>query len=330
MRKLVYLAVLSMTAEIAMAQSSVKLSGLIDLGIARNIGGNSLLMQESTTGNSRLMISGVEDLGAGYAAMFGMETRFRPDTGALAVPDRFWHGFSTVGMKTPAGTFNLGRQYTPAFSMVQNSVDPFGNTTIANLRDVGMRPGAAVHGLSGSPRGVATVTKVRVSDSLRYDMSAGALNFAASVGEKNQEAGLTAGPNKPWSVAATYSTQNLFLGASYENPQFDFDHQWNIGVRYVIDSLTLSAGLAHGRTANNFALRGGLLGASYNIGPGSVKIGYASSKVASQSEVVKRARWATGYHHNLSKRTMVYSDIACEKHVSNRKCGFDLGVVHRF
>ncbi len=313
-----------------MAQSSVKLSGLIDLGLARNIGGDSVLMQESTTGNSRLMISGTEDLGGGYAAVFGLETRFRPDTGTLAVPDRFWHGFSTVGVRTPSGTFNLGRQYTPAFSMVQNSVDPFGNTTIANLRDVGMRPGAAVHGLSGSPRGVATVTKVRVSDSLRYDMSAGALNFAASVGEKNQEAGLAPGPNEPWSMAASYSTPNFFLGVSYENPQFDFDSQWNVGVRYVIDSLTLSTGLASGRTANNYSLKGGLLGASYGIGSGSVKIGYAFSKVASQSEVTRRARWATGYHHNLSKRTMVYSDVACEKYVSNRKCGFDLGVIHRF
>lgn len=321
---------LLMASGSALAQSSVQLSGLVDLGIGKAFGNAPWAVQESTAGNSRFTISGSEDLGGGYAAIFGLENRFRPDTGTLAVADRFWHGFSTVGMRTPHGTVNLGRQYTPSFDMVQSQIDPFGNTTVANLRDVGMRPGASVQGVNGTPNGVGTVSKARVSGSIRYDWSATAFRFAALVGEKNQEAGKTAGPNRPWSMAASYADKRYYVGVSYENPQYDNDRQWNLGVRYTVDALTVSGGWSTGRTAESQPIKGGLLGANYDIGQGSAKLGYAFSRVGSQGNQVRLDRWAAGYHYKLSKRTTLYSDLAYEKNITSGKTALDFGIFHRF
>lgn len=73
-----------------------------------------------------------------------------------------------------------------------------------------------------------------------------------------------------------------------------------------------------------------MIGASYDIGLGSAKIGYAFSRVGSHANEVKLDRWALGYHYKLSKRTTLYSDLAYEKNLSSGKTALDLGVMHRF
>jgi len=314
----------------AMAQSNVTISGWIDLGVGKSIGTADKAVQESTAANSRLTFRGVEDLGGGMAALFGFEHRLRPDLGTEGVTGRFWSGYSTVGLRTPYGTVNLGRQYVPAFNLVQSRVDPFENITVANLRDIGMRPGASIHGLSNTPAGVATVSKVRVSDSIRYDHSLAGFNFAASIAESTQEGGTATGPNKPWSVAANYSGGPYFVGVSYENPQFLNDHQWNVGASYKIAGATLSGGLARGRTANNLNLRGALLGVTYPLGKGELKAGYAQSKIGDGATAVERKKVGLGYHYWLSKRTRLYADVAHEREIATQKNGYDLGLIVSF
>jgi len=326
-RNVIAMAALCAWGSAATAQSSsVTITGWLDLGVGKAIGTRDKAVQESTAANSRLTFRGVEDLGGGYSALFGFEHRLRPDTGTEGVSGRFWAGYSTVGLRTPYGTLNIGRQYVPAFNLVQSTVDPFGNITVANLRDIGMRPGAAIHGLSNTPSGVATVSKVRVSDSIRYDYSGKGFNFGASIGEATQENGAATGPDRPWSAAANYTTGPFFVAVGYENPQFRNDHQWNVGTRYVIGPATLSAGIATGRTANDLKLKGALVGVSYNVGSGDIKAGYAQSKVGT----VERKRFGLGYHYNLSKRTMVYADVAHEREIAANKTGYDLGLIVKF
>jgi predicted porin len=329
-KSLLTLAALGTFAGTAAAQPSVTVYGKLDLGVGQNIGSSTKAVQESAPANNRIGFRGVEDLGGGLSALFGIEHRFRPDTGAEGVAGRFWHGFSTVGLRGPWGTVNLGRQYTPAFSLIQNQLDPFAGVTVANMRDVGTRPGAAVQGLSGTLSGVAAVSKVRISDSIRYDFSGAGVNFAASVAESNQEAGTTAGPDRPWSVAANYSSGALFVGAGYEDPQGANDHQWNVGARYGFKGATVSAGLASGRTDNNLKVRGWLLGLNYPIGHAELKAGYARSEIGSGPMGVEFNRLGVGYHYNLSKNTKIFTDIAHESEIAAHKTGFDLGIEHNF
>jgi predicted porin len=226
------------------------------------------------------------------------------------------------------GSLNLGRQYTASYSMVQGKIDPFGNVTVANLRDIGMRPGATVQGLKNTPAGVATVSKVRVTDSARYDYSKAGLNVAVSIAQAAQDG--APGPNKPFSIGANYKSGPLFVGVAYENPQFDNDYLWNVGAKYAVGRATLSAGGGFGRTANNLKVSGLLLGVNYNIGSGDLKFGFAKSKVGDGPGAVERQRYGAGYHYKLSKRTTIYTDLAYEGEIDDNQMGADLGLVVRF
>lgn len=264
-KSLLALAVLAF-AGTASAQSSVTIFGKVDLALGKAIGSNDKAVRDGA--GSRLGFRGQEDLGGGMFAIFGMEHRFSPDTGAAAA--NFWNGFSWVGVRAGFGQLTLGRHYTAAFTDIQNQIDPFGGDTVAALREVSMRLGGTSLSQTGQ------ITKVRVADSLRYDITAAGVKFAATFGEATQ--GGATDVDRPWSVAANYSAGPLFIGAGYENPQGANDKQFNIGARYGFGPATLRVGYADGKNNSSEKLRGWLVGATIKAGPGDVLVGYAASK----------------------------------------------------
>jgi predicted porin len=298
----------SAIAGTAAAQSSVTIYGKIDQAFAKTPGSKDKQILD-TANTSRIGFRGVEDLGGGLAAVFGFEHRFTPDNGAANAI--FWNGYSTVGLRGPWGTVNLGRQYVAAFSLIQNQIDPWAGETIVNLRDVGMRPG--------------NVTQARVSDSVRYDFSASGVNVAASIGEATQVT--NPGPDRPFSIAANYAAGPLFVGVGFENPTDDDDQMWSLGARYAFGPATVSAGFSSGKNTLDQTARGWLLGLNYNIGTGDVKVGYATSRVNGTTNPQKVG---LGYHHNLSKRTKLFVDVANDRKLLTSKTGYDLGIQHNF
>lgn len=326
------LAFLGALASNATAQSSVAIYGIVDLSLAKPIGSSARQLADNGGGAaiSRLGFTGVEDLGGGWAAIFGLEHRFLPDTGEGTPVNRYWQGFSTVGLRGPLGTVNLGRQYTAAFSLVQNQIDPFAADGQAQSRDYSMRPfvPAAFGG---------RVEKVRVSDSVRYDFSTSGFNFAANIATAAQEAGTTTGPNRPWSVAANYRAGPLFIGMGYENPQGANDELLSVGITYKVSGATLAAGYSGGKTDLNREVRGWLLGASYVIGVGTVMASYGRSQVddALGKKVTTASRFGVGYDHILSKRTKLYVHYGYDGKAttivgSPEKSGYDIGIRHAF
>jgi predicted porin len=219
-RTIAVLAAASTLACIAHAQSSLTIYGRIDLGVGKAIGTKIKHLADNV--GSRLGFTGSEDLGGGLRANFRLEHRFSPDTG-VANPT-FWQGISTVGLSSNYGALNLGRQYTAAFSLVQDQIDPFGGDTQAGLRDVSMRVGG--------------ITKVRVADSIRYDHSMGGFGVAGTIAQAGQP-GANGGPDRPVSVAVRYSAGPVYVAAGYEDPANVNDNQWNIGGRYTIGAVTL-------------------------------------------------------------------------------------------
>ncbi len=318
-------ALLGTLAGAASAQSSLTIYGKIDVGVGKAPGSrDKQVFDAGGTNTSRIGFRGVEDLGGGYAAVFALEHRFRPDTGmdttiSPTLPSgRFWQGQSWVGLRSPYGTISLGRQYTPSFSLVQNVIDPWGSETVAALRGVGMLAGP---GIAAS----------RFADSVRYDFSGRGINFAASIAEANNAE--APGPDRPWSAAANYSAGPLFVGLAYEDPAGDIDKLWNVGARYRVGKAQLAAGYSRGRTQADVKTTGWLVGATIEAGPGDVKVGYGQTKVdpagpAPSDKTV--SKFGVGYHYNLSKRTKVYADVAHDREAITSKTGYDLGIQHNF
>jgi predicted porin len=322
-KSLIALAMLGAFAGAASAQSSVTIFGKMDLGVGKPVGTEDKQVLDAA--GSRIGFRGVEDLGGGLKAVFAIEHRLAPDTGTSA-SGNFWNGFSTVGLVTNFGAFNLGRQYTPSFLLIQNQIDPFGGDTVAGLRTVGMLLGAN----AGAPTGVA---KVRTQDSIKYDLVMGGFSLGASVGE-----GVTGNGGRDErhiSVAAAYSAGPFWVGVGYEDPAAEEDKIVNVGGRYNFGFMTLSGAYSKGTTAAGADIKGWLIGANVPVGALDLKVGFAKNDHDINGQVKKIG---IGAHYNLSKRTKLYADVgrqsgdltAVGPAVDDNKMGYDIGIQHNF
>jgi predicted porin len=332
-KSLIALAALGALAGAAQAQSSVTIYGFIDQSLTKPYASEDKMVADGGFygGGSRLGFRGVEDLGNGYKATFGMEHRLSADTGAQngAV---FWQGYSTVGLVTPFGAVNLGRQYTPAFVMIQNQIDPFGGETVAQGREIGMRFGRVAAGGASS----STVYKTRVSDSVRYDLSMAGFNLGVSIAESAPNNGNVSN-DKPFSIAANYAAGPIWVGIGYENPADEDDKGWNIGGRYNFGFATLALGFGKGTTTAtatdpvNRDAKSWLIGATVPLGAFDIKGVYAQSDI---DGIGKTKKAGLGAHYNFSKRTKIYVDVAkiggSATIPLDNKTGYDLGLKHTF
>lgn len=151
-------AVSLVVAQIAWAQSSVQLYGVIDEGLnfANNAqtgipGGRTgrqlYSMTSSTNRGDRWGLRGTEDLGGGYKTLFVLESGFDTGTGAFQQGGTFFGRQAFIGISSPYGTITAGRQYDSIVDFVQlvsaapgngvyalhgNDMDDFGNTWHVN------------------------------------------------------------------------------------------------------------------------------------------------------------------------------------------------------
>ncbi len=311
-KSLLALAVLGAFAGAASAQSSVTIYGKLDLGFAKEEGSADKQVRDGSS--SRLGFRGVEDLGGGLKALFQIEHRFSPDTGAAHAT--FWQGVSTVGLGGSFGTVNLGRQYTAAFSLAQNVIDPFGGDSTGGLRGVSLTSQNAA---------------LRVANSVRYDGAFGGLKVAADIGE-------AVGAKRPYSVATQYAQGPFMVAASYEDNSdaTDVQNLWTVGGAYTFGPAKVSVGFGYGDATATTTVKQALVGLTYNVGAaGQVLAGYAQNKVGSASAAKKVS---LGYRHNLSKRTQLYTDVSRVNDVravqisgkTTEKTGYDFGMIHAF
>ena len=306
-KSLLALAVLGAFAGAASAQSSVTLYGKLDLGFAKAAG--SADKQVADGSSSRVGFRGVEDLGGGLKAMFQFEHRFNPDTGTVTNA-AFWHGISTVGLGGSFGTVNLGRQYTAAFSLATDVIDPFGGYTVAGLRDESL---------------TKSVARLRTDNSVRYDGAFGGLKVAADIAETP-----AGGVDRPYSVAAQYAAGPFMVAASYDNPTGANDNLATLGGSYTFGPAKVSLGIGRGDNDSNVRVKQALAGVTVSVGAaGQVLAGYAQEEVGT-ADATKKV--SLGYRHNLSKRTQLYTDVTRVNDLLSKteKTGYDFGVIHTF
>ncbi len=101
---------------LAQAQSSVNLYGIVSIDAVHATGlttGNVNNLDNGALNNSRIGFKGVEDLGGGLKANFGLESGFNADTGATGGPaaNKFFNRGSLVGLSGDFGALTVGRQW---------------------------------------------------------------------------------------------------------------------------------------------------------------------------------------------------------------------------
>ena len=130
-KSLLALAVLSAIAGTASAQSSVTLSGGVDVAVQRQNGDWN--MSTGNSGRTNFTLSGREDLGGGMYAFFALNYRFNAATGqSTSQPEtgRFFRQ-SWAGLGGGFGDVRLGRML-PVLQEYNGGFDPFGTETIGS------------------------------------------------------------------------------------------------------------------------------------------------------------------------------------------------------
>jgi predicted porin len=230
--KALAVALATLGAGAAMAQSSLTIYGNIDIGLDSvhkgqgDASGTLFLASPASTAAvtarstvtrltssissvNALGFKGTEDLGGGYKAGFILEGQFQLDIGAQSGQDnRMWGRQAFVGLTTPVGEVRLGRQYAPMFySFATTTVEALGGADI-------MGSGLIVNNL-----------QVRQDNQISYWLKTGgltaALSYSPNAGvdtnissNRGQTAGLATGQIVGGQTAGTESANTGGRGQS--------------------------------------------------------------------------------------------------------------------
>ncbi|MFT4066536.1 porin [Paraburkholderia sp.] len=209
------IAVLSVFAGSAQAQSSVTLYGALDAGVnyvnnaqtsntaAGRTGGHQFVMMDGGTGGalgSRWGLTGTEKLGQGFSAIFTIENGFLINNGSLAQGGAQFGRQAFVGLSSPVGTLTMGRQYDP----VQDMYSPF-------------LAGAWGGYMAAHPGDLDNALKTRrTNNSIKFQSA----NYRGLTVDALMNLGGTPGSfsnNWIWGVGGSYTGGIFSLGAGYLN-----------------------------------------------------------------------------------------------------------------
>jgi predicted porin len=342
----------------AMAQSSVTISGVIDVGINSSSGlnfatGVGTVHTTSMAGGgletSYLQFAGTEDLGGGMKSGFTLGTFFQPNNGqggrtflgAGAQPDTFFSRDANVWLSSDAGKVTLGRQISPMF-LSTLIFDPFGGSfdfspiiyqTYATYfqgntlsADTGYSNAVSYSTPNFSGLSATFLYSLSGENGVKNSFSTNALYFhgplAATLAYENTTVG-NINANDTFGLGGAYpagTTQNTTrLGVSYDfNPVKVFFQAQR--------NSTEQPALAE-LTLDTYQL-----GASVVAGQGSFLGAYAHT-----GGVADHKTFSLGYDYNLSKRTDLYALYMDDKAAafivpgnSYTNNSFSVGVRHHF
>lgn len=311
-KSLIALAILGSVSGAAMAQSSVSIYGIVDMGLSHSssAGDSRTGIDSGLQSGSRLGFKGTEDLGGGLKANFVLESGLNADTGGFAQNNTAFGRQAWLGLEGGFGAVKLGRQYTPIRNAVE-SVDPFnvGSTgsalnllatggVIERVNNAVTYELPAMNGLTGSAQYSFGETNDSVSANSGYGFGLGykiqALDLQFAYGKQN------ATGNVGGLGALDVDAKDLFLGGTYD-----------FGVAKAHASY--SQRKIDGNIGKVEDSRSYLIGVSAPFGPHSVRASYIRNDVRNIADA-DTTQLALGYGYELSKRTNVYATYA---HVTN-------------
>jgi predicted porin len=307
----------------AHAQSSVNITGLIDIGVFRGFDDKKNV---GTIQRSNLAFSGTEDLGNGLAATFKLSHRFDADTGAQegAGSKPFWQGESTVGLKGAWGSVRLGRAldavwandwaYDPwyNFNRIASPAWQYWHFNYASDRTSN----------NGSPE------YGRLANGIFYDsptFSGFAAHFSGSF-ENSTAAGAGTGNNAGVSLNYDQGPVSLMLASSKNSND---DTVAFLGASYTLGSLSLMGAYDRSKFEGpvDSIAKVYTLGAVYKFGAADVKAGYGHLDV----DGAKSQFFGLGADYWLSKRTSLYASAGRNKpSAGSSTSAYGVGVAHSF
>jgi predicted porin len=299
-KTLIALAAVAATSA-SFAQSTVTLSGTIDVGLQKRFSGDPLSMTANRNGTSNWTLSGAEDLGGGLKAVFQISTAFNSDTGTLTTTDALGNNGMFVGLTGGFGTLRAGRPV---------------NTLYANAMIANGTKGVSLHDSNSVLSGNATATaktsgassSVYVPNAVQYHTPRFGgvqvqLEYAPS---ESTLAGNKAGTG----VAVRYDGGPLsvsftnYTGAKAATSTLKSVNQiaaaYDFSVAKLFFTYRDQGGLASGEDTSY------ALGVTAPVGPGALYAAYnVNEQVGSDGRTI-----IGGYKYNLSKRTQAYVNIA--------------------
>jgi predicted porin len=325
----------------ALAQSSVDLYGQVDawVGTQKFPGSQRAWVQQGGgMSTSYWGMTGKEDLGDGYKAVFKLEGFFLPQTGAYGRfhGDSFFSRNAYVGVEAPWGTVTAGRLTTQLF-VSTILFNPFSDSYVFSpmvyhtFLGLGTFPtystDLGVVGDSGWDNAVQYTTPSfgGLTGSAMYAFG----NSAGSNGQHKDSVQLLYF-HGPFAATAVYQYVNFNSAANDLGSVLTgltSQSVGQVGATYDFKFVKLYGQYMRTKTAvttGNININTGQLGVTVPVGPGTVMASYAYSKGSGGMDQ-NRKSWALGYDYPLSKRTDVYAAYLSDK-LSGQSNGDTLGV----
>ena len=316
-KSLIALAVLAASG-VAMAQSSVTLYGVADLGLVKSNGISAQMSGNGTmnNGNSRLGVRGVEDLGGGLKASFNFEQGINAESGKTDA--NTFQRAAWLGLSGNFGSVRLGRSLTPSYY----GMAAWELTGAANYSAVANQFGFVAAGSRNDSQFAYTTPNFGgFSATLGYIMKPDNSGIAGGAAEGNAKYDLNViYANGPIAAALSYNKTKDFKGNASLGGSYDF------GVAKIAASW--QDGYKGGRGIEGQQKQSGFtIGGTVPIGAFSVTLDVARDTKAKDTDVVVEGKYA------LSKRTFAYAAYYKDdekKLTTGAKNHLGLGIRHNF
>lgn len=363
-KSLLALAALTAIAGAASAQSSVTISGVIDVGVEHTsnggaTAGSATQVAASRMGTSNITFKGVEDLGNGMKANFTVSHEFTGDNGDSGAPGggTGWGNFgSWVGLSGGFGSIDIGNVFTTTFKAHQT---PNGTKGGSNSHAYAVLAFDAC-----DPAAAATATGVTPAPTSAVNPTSCAHVFSRNTIQYNSPsiAGLTASldvvlPEATTGATTTPNNQTVShghtFGLKYVAGPLDIRTAVDRGLGQSSDLVLVSASFDAGvakvfanvengqrRNLNNaFSQNAFLVGVRAPIGAsGSVWAHYGvqaqgGSTAVGATDPSDKKVLGLGYQHKLSGRTSLYANYGKLSDAGNSdkdRTDVGAGVMHSF
>lgn len=311
----------------ALAQSTVTIYGVVDVGIqTRNRAASSDdSLTELRTGNLTPSIwgfKGSEELGGDMKAFFNLEGHFSSDTGGLTSGPGFgpqiFRRQANVGISDSWGTITLGRLYSPAI-IGSIGVEPRAwKEQFSSLYVWAYNQLAAPGDPFGAGNNSGNDVGVFIGNAVQYSNQFGPVwlgvgySFGEVPGESKNGRQISIGASYSGPVTVGFGYHKLNDTLSGE----DVNEAWIVGVAVPFGPLT--GKLAYIDAENNVPAGGGELSTVKTVGLGldykwsasnTANLSFYNAKYEGDDDATTRSL-VLGNDHALSKRTTLFAQFA--------------------
>ena len=322
----------------AHAQSTVQLTGLVDVyASSMRMSGDAARQSVVDSGGmttSWFGMKGSEDLGGGLKANFLLTSFIRADTGTQGrfPGDTLFSRDASVGLSGGFGSFSLGRGMAPNF-LPTILFNPYGDSFAFSPLVLH----ANVPLFNGTGWGATTPADTGWSNQITYSTP----NFGGLSANLHYQFGEISGNSgrKNVGLNVLYFSGPLALTGFFERAQVSnpvptllaaTKEDWMLGASYdagVVKGF-VTYGEAQTKSTPRVTGKTTTLGASAPLGAGKFLAAWANTKMTGGA---KRDTISLGYDYSMSKRTDLYAIVMRDKITAfSSGTSYGAGIRHRF